>query len=274
MPVDFKTSSDTALAEVALSVGFQEFHRLLRYELDDLRDSKYVEQFPNDQEKAPHKPFIEQPDGELAALPSATPITNIRRWFGDEAGNHLVQVQRNWFARNWRATGQGVTNGACPAYPGYAGVRAGFVDSLEKFIDYVHESELGEFRPLQCEITYRLHLQAGDLWRNPGGLDRAVRIFSGRPGAYLPDLEAMRIITQYAISDDGGARLGRLYGRVETARSEDAMDFLILTMFARGIPDGDGPEGVYGFLDTAQQWIVNGIRDFLTPEAVAWYNLD
>ena len=273
MPLDFATSSDTALAEVALSVGFEEVHRLLRDRLDELRDMKYAERLPTDEEKAPHKPQIEQPDGEMASLPSASPLTNIRRWFSDEAGNHLVQVQRNWFARNWRATGQGVTSTAPPAYPGYAAVRAGFVDSLQRFIDFLDESDLGGFRPLQCEITYRLHLQAGDVWAHPGQLDRAARIFSGRPGAYLPDLEAMRIITQYAISDQNGTRLGRLYGRLETARSEDGLDFLVLTMFARGIPDGDSPEGVCGFLDTAHQWIVNGIRDFLTPEAVAWYNL-
>ena len=273
MPVDFKKSSTAALVEVAMSVGFKEYHGLLRYQLDDLRDLKYVEQFPKDEEKAPHKPFIEEPGGGLAALPSASPITNIRRWFSSDDGSSLIQVQRNWFARNWRAVRQDTANGALPSYPGYAAVRSDFADSFHSFIDYVQDTDLGEFRPLQCEITYRLHLQAGEMWSNPGGLDRAVRIFSGRPAVYLPDLEAMRIITQYAISDGDGARLGRLYGRLETARSEDAMDFLILTVFARGTPLGDGVEGVYSFLDAGHQWVVNGIRDFLTPKAVDWYNL-
>ena len=150
MAVDFKESSTLALVEVALSVGFEEFHRMLRYELDDLHESKYAERFPKDEEKAPHKPFIEEPDGGLAALPSASPITNIRRWFSSEDGSRLIQVQRNWFARNWRATGQGVTNGAPPAYPGYAGVRADFAESLHSFIDFVRDTDLGEFQPLQC----------------------------------------------------------------------------------------------------------------------------
>ncbi len=273
MPVDFGASSTPALAEVAMSVGFEELHRMLRYELDALHETKYAKSFPNDEEKAPHKPSIEQPDGELAPLPSAAELTNIRRWFSDEPGTHLIQVQRNWFARNWRVTERGAAEPGPLPYPGYTAVRSNFLDSLRRFIDYVQEAGLGRFRPLQCEITYRFHLQAGEVWNGPAELDRAVRIFSGRRDGRLPDLEAMRIITQYAMADDDGARLGRLYGRLETARSEDGADYLILTMFSRGIPGGDSPEEVCGFLDAAQEWIVDGTRDFLTPEAVESYRL-
>ena len=274
VPVDLNSSSTAALVEVALSVGFEEFHRMLRYELDDLHKLKYGEQFPGDEEKAPHKPFIEQPDGGLAALPSASPITNIRRWFSSEDGSGLIQVQRNWFARNWRATRQKASNGTAAPYPGYASLRSDFVESLQGFTDFAKDTDLGKFKPLQCEISYRFQLSAGGLWGDPGGLDRVVRMFSGRRGAYLPDLEAMRIITQFAMTDGEGARQGRLYGRLETGAAEDGTDFLILTMFARGTPDGDRPDDVYGFMDGGQQWIVNGVRDFLTPEALEWYNLD
>jgi len=44
-------------------------------------------------------------------------------------------------------------------------------------------------------------------------------------------------------------------------------------MFARGIPDGHRPEDVYAFQDDGQRWIVNGLREYLTPEALAWYDL-
>ena len=274
MPVDFKESSTTALVEVAFSVGFEEFHRLMRYELDDLHAAKYAEQFPNDEEKAPHKPFIEEPDGGLAALPSASPITNIRRWFSNDDASGLVQVQRNWFARNWRVTVQESGNGAIPPYPGYAALRADYSESVNSFIDFVRDTDLGEFKPVQCEISYRLQLQAGGLWEDPGGLGRVASIFSRRHGAYLPDMEAMRIITQYVIPDSNGERIGRLYGRLETAGAGNGTHFLILTMFARGTPMGGGVDGVLAFQDTGHRWIVNGVRDFLTPEAVEWYDLD
>ena len=273
MPVDFDRSSTTALVEVALSVGFEELHRMLRYELDDLRDQKFAGQFPNDEEKAPHKPFIEEPDGGLAALPSASPITNIRRWFSSEDGSRLVQVQRNWFARNWRATLESTSNGAVAPYPGYASVRTDFAESLQGLIDFIEDTDLGEFKPLQCEISYRFQLRAEGLWDGPSGLDRVARMFSADRGSYLPDLEAMRIITQYAMADETGNRRGRLYGRIETATAEDGSDFLILTMFARGTPDGHRPEDVYAFQDDGQRWIVHGLRELLTPEALAWYNL-
>ena len=273
MSVDFGSSSTAALVEVAFSVGFEEFHRMLRYELDDLRDQKYTDQFPNDEEKAPHKPFIEEPDGGLAALPSASPITNIRRWFSSEDGSGLVQVQRNWFARNWRVTRPDTSNGGVTPYPGYAAVRSDFEESLQGFIDFVKDADLGEFKALQCEVSYRFQLRAEGLWDGPGQLDRVVRMFSGNQGSYLPDLEAMRIITQYAMADETGNRLGRLYGRLESAAAEDGSHFLILTMFARGTPDGHRPEDVYAFQDDGQRWIVNGLREYLTPEALAWYDL-
>lgn len=273
MPLDLESSSTTALVEVAFSVGFEELHRMLRYELDDLRDQKYA-QFPNDEEKAPHKPFIEAPDGALVALPSASPITNIRRWFSSEDGSGLVQVQRNWFARNWRVTRPHAGNGAVIPYPGYASLRSDFAESLQGLIDFADAAGLGEFKPLQCEISYRFQLPAEGLWEGPGRLDRVASMFSANRGSYLPDMEAMRIITQYAMVDEAGKRRGRLYGRLETATAEDGSDFLILTMFARGIPDGHRPEDVYAFQDDGQQWIVNGVRGFLTPEALSWYNLD
>ncbi len=273
MSVDFGSSSTAALVEVAFSVGFEEFHRMLRYELDDLRDQKYTDQFPNDEEKAPHKPFIEEPEGGLAALPSASPITNIRRWFSSEDGSGLIQVQRNWFARNWRAILENTSNGAVTPYPGYAAVRSDFAQSLQGFIDFVRDADLGEFKPLQCEISYRFQLRAEGLWNGPGELDRVVRMFSGAQGSYLPDLEAMRIITQYAMADETGNRLGRLYGRLESGAAEDGSQFLILTMFARGTPDGRSAEDVYAFQDDGQRWIVNGLREYLTPEALAWYDL-
>lgn len=272
MPVDFDSSSTTALVEVAFSVGFEEFHRMLRYELDDLRDQKYAN-FPNDEEKAPHKPFIEAPDGGLVALPSASPITNIRRWFSSEDGSGLVQVQRNWFARNWRVTRPDTSNGAVIPYPGYDSLRSDFAESLQGLIDFADGGGLGEFKPLQCEISYRFQLPAEGLWDGPGGLDRVARMFAPNQGSYLPDLEAMRIITQYAMADETGERRGRLYGRLETGAAEDGSDFLILTMFARGTPDGHRPEDVHAFQDDGQRWIVNGVREFLTPEALAWYNL-
>lgn len=273
MSVDFRESSTTALVEVAFSVGFEECHRMLRYELDDLHATKYAEQFPNDEEKAPQKPFIEEPDGGLAALPSASPITNIRRWFSNDDRSGLVQVQRNWFARNWRVTVQDSGNGTIPPYPGYAALRANFSESLHDFVDFVQDTDLGEFKPLQCEISYRLQLQAGGLWKDPGELGRVARIFSRQPGRYLPDLEAMRIITQYVIPDGSGERVGRLYGRLETASSGNDTHFLILTMFGRGAPLGSGVDGTLAFQDTGHRWIVNGVRDFLTPEAGEWYDL-
>lgn len=263
-----------SLVEVALSVGFGEFHRLLRYELDDLHSTKYADELPGDAEKAPHKPFIETPEGGLVPLPSASPITNIRRWFSNEDGSRLVQVQRNWFARNWRSAGTDTAVGTPNPYPGYASVRSEFAESLRRFIEFAQDTDLGEFNPLQCEISYRFQLPSGGLWDDPSSLDRVARMFSDRTGTGLPALEAMRIITQYVITDDDGKRLGRLYGRLETARAENGADFLILTMFARGTPNGGGAEGVFAFLDTGHRRIVNGIRGFLTGEAAEWYSLD
>ena len=253
------------LTEAALSLGFSEFHRLMSGQLDGLWNAKYRRRFPKSEEMGPYSPMIEEEEGGLAAVPSASPLTNIRRWFLSRGGNRLVQVQRNWFAYNWRTAGRGVTGGS--PYPGYRAVRDGFTGHLEAFIRYAEEEDLGEFQPMQCEITCVSRLPAGGAWKGPGEVDNALRLFARPAGGRLPDQEAMRHITQYVIAGADGKRLGRLYARVETAVAEEAQ-LLVLSLFARS-PAVDSLEQATEFFDLGHEWIVRGFYELVAPEALA-----
>lgn len=256
------------LTETALSLGFSEFHRLMSDKLDDLWNAKYRRRFPKREEMGPYSPMIEEEEGGLAAVPSAAPLTNVRRWFLSRGGNRLVQVQRNWFAYNWRIAGHGVTNTDPPPYPGYRAVRDGFTGHLETFIRFAEEEDLGEFQPRQCEISYVSHLPAGGAWKGPGEADKALRLFAPLPAAArLPEQEAMRHITQFVITGPDGKRLGRLYARVETALAGEAQ-LLVLTLFARS-PAVESLEQAARFFDLGHEWIVKAFYDLVSPEALA-----
>ena len=254
------------LTEVALSLGFQELHGLMRDQLDRLRDEKFRDRYPRQEEMGPFAPMIETEDGELVAVPSAAPLTNIRRWFLSNSGHELVQAQRNWFARNWRLAGRGVTGSDPPHYPGYEALRDGFISELGLFARFAEENGLGELSPLQCEISYVSHLPAGGAWRSPGELGRALRIFAPRPEGLLADAEAMRIISQYVIPGEDGGRRGRLYARAETASSEEG-HVVALTLFARAAVVSQAAAAE--FMDLGHQWITRAYREYLTPEAAA-----
>jgi len=254
------------LTEAALSIGFQEMHGLLRDQLDGLRDEKFKDRYPRQEEMGPFSPMIETEDGGLVAVPSASALTNIRRWFLSRSGHELVQAQRNWFARNWRIAGRGVTGSDPPDYPGYEALRDGFLRDLGLFARYAEENGLGELSPLQCEISYVSHLPAGGAWTTPGELGRALRIFAPRPEGLPSDVEAMRIISQYVIPGEDGGRRGRLYARAETASSGEG-HVAVLTLFARAAVDSQAAAAE--FMDIGHQWITRAYREYLTPEAAA-----
>ena len=266
--VDYAKLKASPLVEVSMSVGFEEVHGLLRDQLDQLWETKFKDRLPREDQKAPYSPIVEQPSGETHSLPSASPLTNMRRWFMDEGGNHMVQVQRNWFARNWRTIGLGVVNDDPPGYPGYAGLREQFDDDLRRLTDYLSESDLGRVRVAQGEISYIHHIPASEVWEGPQDLGNVLRTFRDRTGDYLPDLEAMRIITQFVMEGEDGQMLGRLYGRVETALSAQGDPLLVVTLFARAALDPESLDGVSRFLDLGHEWITNAFPDFLTTEAM------
>ena len=92
------------LVEMVLAVAFEPVQELGVVALGDLW-RRYFSHLKNVEEKPRIEMPVEQVDG--AGVPSfsfqiAQTVPIPRLWFQDPAGGHLVQIQNNWFARNWR----------------------------------------------------------------------------------------------------------------------------------------------------------------------------
>src|SRR5438552_7213327 len=92
--------------EVALSVAFQPVAGLGTVQLVSAWQQKFQQSYPNVEEQAPFEMPVEKV-GEPFRGPSiqvqlVAPPLAPRLWLVNDAGTQLLQLQHNFFARNWR----------------------------------------------------------------------------------------------------------------------------------------------------------------------------
>lgn len=136
---------------------------------------------------------------------------------------------------------------------------------MNTLIAFITDEHLGQFQPVQCEMTYVNHLPVDEGWTARKDLPNVIVPWSGSTtGTYLPDVEDARLAWQYRF-DEGGKPLGRLYVEVQSAiRAKDRLQLYILQLIGRGAPMGLGVDGVVAFTDRAHEWIVNGFTAITT----------
>jgi uncharacterized protein (TIGR04255 family) len=238
--------------EVALAVAFQPLPLLGAVEVVRLWESNFRRDFPKVEEQARVMMPIEQ-FGSPSSLPSfrfelAEAPRLPRLWFLCEDESELLQVQNDWFARNWRQRDAG------PEYPHYPRIRDPFAADLGHLISHIKRRKLGSFVPIHCELTYINHIPL-----TPGESDikRVLTFFAGdAPPGPLGEPEAVRFAVQWLISHEGEP-VGRLHLTAEPAvRQSDMQAVTVLTMTARGRPIGEGADGVLSFMDLAHDFVV------------------
>ena len=264
---DLPHFSNPPVVEVALAVGFRPLAGFRIVDLGRLWE-RYQEAFPKVEEQPPLQMTVEQFGGR-GSTPSvslslmATPPPP-RVWFLDEDESQLVQVQNDWFARNWRKTGSSAD------YPRYPRMRAPFESDLGVFLDHVRTGNLGEFSPTQCEITYINHIPAAEATGDALG-DVLTLLASGPAGRFPLAPESVTVAAQYVLRTAEGP-VGRLHVSAQPAiRRVDGYPITVLTLTARGRPLGEGVEGVLSFLDLGHEWVVRGFDAATTEKMhVAW----
>lgn len=243
--------SDPPVVEVALAVAFNPISGLRTLQIGDLWRQAYRDRYPHVEEQPPVQPQVESfpssGPGLSVSFELARTIPLPRLWFVDSGSRELVQVQNNWFARNWRQTEDG---GPYPRFP--ALVEAFEVD-LQRFATFVKDSGLGDVEPTSVEITYTNHVTDAEVAR----LEHVMSLLEESAPEFLPPPEVVRFAAQYVITGDGATPLGRLYISAEPAiRRSDGGAINVLTVTARGGPMGPGLGGVMAFLAEAHDWVV------------------
>ncbi len=252
------------VVEVFLAVQYEPLTALRTPQIG-LLWANYRDRFPTIEEHPPLTPMIERfgvtgpPRGSLRLEPlESLPVP--RCWFLNEAGTELLQVQQDRFVHNWRKVGTG------DVYPRYEHVRGTFEDELVRLEDFLRHEELGVLDPNLCEVGYVNHIVAGAGWETHGQLGEVLTVFDAAYSeAFLPEAEEAYVAARYVIPGADGQPLGRLHVTVDPVyRREDNRPMLLMTLSARGRPDGDGVDGVLRFLDTGRQWIVRGFAALTT----------
>lgn len=156
-------------------------------------------------------------------------------------GDRMIQVQNGRLHFNW--LGQ-----AGNPYPRYDRVREGFLWGLQRFMEFVLQEKIGDFRPNQWEVTYLNHIPKGSVWNTPNDWG----FF--RPLGPVPSLQGLI----QGESFSGGwhfvipEQRGRLHVQWQHGRKSDPgeQEIIVLTLTSRGPLAGT---------DHAQQRILNGL---------------
>ena len=175
-------------------------------------------------------------------------------------GDRMIQVQNGRLHFNWLKRAGGT-------YPRYESVRRSFVGTCERFMDFVIQEEVGDFRPNQWEVTYLNHIAKGTVWNtsNDWGFFQ--------PVSAVPTVEGL----VQGESFSGGWKFvipgqrGRLHIQWQHARKSEPeeQEIVVLTFTARGpLGDTDGNlQAVLDGLDLGRETIVRSFKEFMTDTA-------
>lgn len=250
------------VTEVVLAVGFDPLEGLKVPQLGILWNTRFRDRFPKIEEQPPLEPANERFGGgplEVSVTIETTPMVP-RLWFLNHEGSELVQIQRNWFARNWRKLSESTE------YPRYPSLREPFVNDFKAFELFVSDEKLGEISPSQCEVTYVNHIVAEKSWKGHGDLGQVLKLFSP---VELPSTSALveqaRLDVKYLIHDEGHEPIGRLHISVAPGfRRVDNRPIYVVTLTARGRPSTPDLNGVLRFLDMGRAQIVQAFDAITT----------
>lgn len=213
---------------------------------------KFRETFPIVQHAAP----IASAKGELLVDP-ATGLPIQRVWFINASDDELIQFQFNRFYFNWRQRNN--------SYPRYDYVIGKFEYIKSTIIDFFKEFELGEFSPIECEISYINHIPKGQGWETPDELSAIFSDFTWKGGSerFLPNPEKFAWTAEFPLKEN----MGRLSISVKHGtRAEDKVPLIILELRAICSCELIGSD-LRSWFDLAHEWIVRGFTDITSSNA-------
>lgn len=238
-----------SLVEVVMSVGFNCLPASALVHFATFWQSALADTFPRVEEKAPYSlddafslPFgldrtaasdRRRDEGGFADphCESGQDQPAQRLWFLNEAGDELLQLQRNWFAGNWRR----IT--IQEQRIDWSTRRELFIGWLRSLDSYLAETGVGHLAPRQYEVTYVSHIHASEEWKHHGEFHKVFR------SAGLDDLprylrrESVRLHQEFLILGRDGPAVGRLRVNARPGYTADSRaPVYVLELTARGTP--------------------------------------
>ena len=152
------------VVETVLGVQFDRLPGFTNAHLGAFWKSLDAQQWPSVSDAPPLPPqferFTEAAKWARGLQLQLTPIPPGRAQIRNRGGDRMVQVQNGRLHFNWLGAAGG-------DYPRYEAVRAGFVEALDSFQNFIAHADVGNFRPNQWEVTYINQIPQGTVWSSP-----------------------------------------------------------------------------------------------------------
>ena len=262
-PVTASTLPDFAnppVVETVLGVGFHQIPGLTATKLVQFWSQTLASELPNDAQAAPYEMPIER-------FPPAPALSGVSLTFSNEPppprfffsdDNHLVQLQSDWFAYNWRKTPNN------PTYEHYEAGRDRFETYLSHLQEFIRSQFSTQLLTAQAEVTYVNRIPSADCHDHDGPLGLLLQDIQPSKGEYLPRPHYANASWGYDMQ--AAEILGRLHITVRTDVDPNTTEpRVILSLTVRGSPPSSDISGVLKFLDCGREWIVSGFTDLTTP---------
>jgi uncharacterized protein (TIGR04255 family) len=221
--------------------------------------------FPKVQVQPPIPPSFETFGGvpQIAfSIQVQTMGPQARMWFLSEDENSLIQLQSDRLLFNWRGGLRG------SPYPHFDAVYAEFAKAFDELEALAAEQAIKGIDVNQCEVHYVNPLPT-DNTGTP--LSDPEKVFSFWSDSFGPEwkepFEDLSFTLRYRLADEAGGPFGRLTVAVSSSGlAPHIAPGLQLEMTARGIPRGNGREGVAAFHEYGHRAIVRCFAAITTPE--------
>ena len=212
--------------------------------------NRFRKEYPNIE----HAPPIAMTKGEIQ-VDGVTGFPLPRVWFINESDDQLIQFQSDRFYYNWRRRKD--------EYPRYQHVIKNFEYVLNTVLAFFNEFALGQFKPLEYELTYINHIPQGQGWNSVKNLDEVFRDFNWNATAhsFLPYPSAVSWHSPFELPENKG-RLN--IGLRMATRTTDKVPVLVLELRATGIGESSAGGAYREWFDLAHEWIVRGFTDLTT----------
>lgn len=176
--------------------------------------------------------------------------------------DRMIQVQNSRLHFNWLGSAAG-------PYPRYEKVRDDFEWILRRFIEFVRQESVGDFRPNQWELTYVNHIPQGSVWNSPSDWN-FFRLLGSIPTIEkLVQGETFTGEWHFRIPDERGRLHVEWEHRKKTDSEQLEPEFVRLTLTARGPIQGneDALTTILDGLDLGRATIVCSFQNFMSDDA-------
>lgn len=217
--------------------------------------------FPELQQQPPYVPpeeiFNDQPAMGGVMFQFVGQFSGSRLWATAEDGNELLQLQPDWFARNWRKVNVGDEYDQWPAR------RAALASSLAELSQYLTSSGFKMPTIRQCEVSYVNHISLEGVSGGHGGIGQVLKGQDGLSGPF--PVEQATVQAKYILENELGP-IGRLHVSFNPALDAAGKPIYVLELTARGKPDDPSVPSALAFLDRGREAINAAFVGLTTTE--------